>query len=136
MSGIYCGVARGDADALIVESAVGVSETRIRRCRVPSTGRCRKLRHDACEDEIARDLEQRVPDEEDRCAESIGGGGEAEVAVHLQRRHRDVRAVHRVAQEEHSEEREQPRAHPPHHGSGEARFVARRLVRVSRIHGA
>ena len=68
------------------------------------------------EDEIARDLEQPVPNEKDSRAETIGGGAEPEVAVHVQRRDPKVRAVDRIEQVERGEEREQSYAHAPHGG--------------------
>ena len=54
-------------------------------------------RPDAREHEIARHLEERVAEGEDPRTEAVGGRAEVQVAIHLQRRDRDVRPVEEVA---------------------------------------
>ena len=64
-------------------------------------------RADAREDQVARHLEQRVADEEHARAESVDGGAEPEIAVHLQRREADVHAVDPRDDVEQQQERQQ-----------------------------
>jgi hypothetical protein len=80
-------------------------------------------RANAGQNEIARHLEEPVAEEENPGAKAIGARAETEIAVHLQRRDRDVRAVQEVADEEDEQERQEPQAHSPNRPTPELRIV-------------
>lgn len=92
----------------------------------------------AREQQIARHLEQRVADEEDAGAEAERLGAEAEVAVHLERREPDVRAVEEVEDVEDEQERHEPPRDGAHRLALErgVAAVAGRADRVDRVAGA
>ena len=73
--------------------------------------------HDACnpnpradpfQDQIARNFEQEVTEEENAGAEPVNVRGQAEILVHRQRRKRDVGAVDVGDAVEHNDQRQQP----------------------------
>jgi len=66
------------------------------------------------EHQVARHLEQRVADEKDSRANAERRGAEPEVAIHLQRRETNIRAVEEVEDVEHEHERDQPKGDPSH----------------------
>lgn len=69
--------------------------------RAPCTG----------ENQIARDFEQRVPEEEDAGAEAVDRGTQAEVAVHLQRGEPDIHSVQERDDIEDEQKGDQSSAH-------------------------
>ena len=82
------------------------------------------------EDEIARDFEREVADEEHPCSEAVDGFAEPEVAEHLQPREADVDAVKVGGDVAEHDERQQP---PGDFAVG-GDFVGGRR-RVTQVHG-
>ena len=70
---------------------------------------------DAGEDDVARNLEQRVADEENAGAEPVGRRRETERGVHLQRREADVDAIEIRDDVEQEQEGDEPAAHLRQH---------------------
>ena len=66
--------------------------------------------------QVAGHFEDEIADEEDRGAEAVDIGREAEVAVHRQRREAEVHAVDQTDDVEHEDERQQPLCHLPDGG--------------------
>ena len=62
-------------------------------------------RANALEDQVARDFEDEVTDEEHARGEAVGAVGDSGVGEHLQLGHRDVGAIEVVDDEEQAEER-------------------------------
>src|SRR5207244_4204375 len=82
-------------------------------------------RADPVHDEIARDLEEEVADEEDAGAEPVDGVAEPESLAHLERREADVDAVEVGDHIEQEHERDEPAAHLAEDGRGKRRVVGR-----------
>src|SRR6187551_724508 len=80
-------------------------------------------RADAGENEIARHLEQRIAEEKDSGSQPVRARAEAEVAVHLQCRNRDIRAVDVVADEEQEEKRKEAQAYASNRRPCEIRII-------------
>jgi hypothetical protein len=87
--------------------------------------------HDACdpeprpdpgENQVARNLECRVPDEEDAGAEAVDRRAETEIVIHLERSESDIDAIEKRDDVKKKEKRDQPVAHRPQRRTFERGF--------------
>ena len=69
---------------------------------------------DAGQHQVAGHLEQRVRHEEDAGAQTVDGGAEAQIAVHVERGEADVHAVEVGDDVKEEQERNQAPSHPGH----------------------